>query len=126
MDTRGKLLSQVCVRVAQGVSRVRLQLFEYLKLPDFAGAVMICFSASSFMTYHTVLKTSNDYTEALKSARKIAKNITNAVGAEVFPYSVFYVFYEQYLTIVKDTWVNLLYCDGKCRGRVSLRPWVTL
>ena len=27
--------------------------------------------------------------------------------------SVFYVFYEQYLTIVKDTWQNLLYCAGK-------------
>lgn len=68
--------------------------------------------ASYFMTYHTVLKTSNDYTAALKSARKIAKNISNVVGADVFPYSVFYVFYEQYLTIVKDTWENLLYCDA--------------
>jgi len=66
------------------------------------------------MTYHTVLKTSHDYTAALKSARKIAKNISNVVGADVFPYSVFYVFYEQYLTIVTDTWENLLYCDGKC------------
>ena len=27
--------------------------------------------------------------------------------------SVFYVFYEQYLTIVNDTWQNLLYCAGK-------------
>lgn len=68
--------------------------------------------ASYFMTYHTVLKTSHDYTAALKSARKIAKNISNVVGADVFPYSVFYVFYEQYLTIVKDTWENLLYCDA--------------
>ena len=65
------------------------------------------------MTYHTILKTSNDYTEALKSARRIAKNITGVVGADVFAYSVFYVFYEQYLTIVKDTWENLLYCAGK-------------
>lgn len=30
-----------------------------------------------------------------------------------FPCSVFYVFYEQYLTVVKDTWENLLYCAGK-------------
>ena len=124
MDARGKLLSQVCVRVAQGDSRVRLQLLEYLQLPDLAGAVILCFSASYFMTYHTVLKTSNDYTAALKSARKIAKNISHVVGADVFPYSVFYVFYEQYLTIVKDTWENLLYCDGKCC--VSFKPWVTL
>ena len=26
--------------------------------------------------------------------------------------SVFYVFYEQYLTIVNDSWQNLLYCLG--------------
>ena len=35
------------------------------------------------------------------------------VGKDVFAYSVFYVFYEQYLTIVKDTWENLLYCAGQ-------------
>ena len=72
------------------------------------------------MSYHTILKTSPDYTAALKSARKIAKNITNTIGAQVFPYSVFYVFYEQYLTIVDDTWQNLLYCAGKCFCFISL------
>jgi Niemann-Pick C1 protein len=74
--------------------------------------------ASYFMTYHTILKTSEDYYEALKSARKISANITRTVQAslrlrnvkedviqqvEVFPYSVFYVFYEQYLTMWPDT-----------------------
>ncbi|XP_068736144.1 NPC intracellular cholesterol transporter 1-like isoform X1 [Montipora capricornis] len=68
--------------------------------------------ASYFMSYHTILKTSPEYTEALKSARQIAKNITDTIGAQVFAYSVFYVFYEQYLTIVEDTWENLLYCAG--------------
>ena len=65
------------------------------------------------MSYHTILKTSTEYTAALKSARQIAKNISDTIGADVFAYSVFYVFYEQYLTIVKDTWQNLLYCAGK-------------
>lgn len=69
--------------------------------------------ASYFMTYHTILKSSSDYFEALRSARKISANITQTIHAsmrlagrpesdieqvEVFPYSVFYVFYEQYLT----------------------------
>lgn len=71
-----------------------------------------------FMAYHTILKTSEDYYEAMRSARKISHNITQTIHAqlrlqgqpeaelaaiEVFPYSVFYVFYEQYLTMWPDT-----------------------
>lgn len=59
-----------------------------------------------FMTYHTVLKTSKDYYESMRSTRSIANNMTKTIRrkipnttATVFPYSVFYVFYEQYLTI---------------------------
>ena len=78
--------------------------------------------ASYFMTYHTILKTSRDYYEALRSARKISANITRTIQAsmrlanraeseiekvEVFPYSVFYVFYEQYLTSWRDTLSSL-------------------
>lgn len=71
-------------------------------------------SDSSFMTYHTILKTSSDYFKAIMEARVIATNITNMLNSnlkklnystkvEVFPYSVFYVFYEQYLTMWPDT-----------------------
>uniref|UniRef100_H3BC01 NPC intracellular cholesterol transporter 1 n=1 Tax=Latimeria chalumnae TaxID=7897 RepID=H3BC01_LATCH len=68
--------------------------------------------ATYFMTYHTVLKNSADFIDALKKARSIAANITESMGIaeknyRVFPYSVFYVFYEQYLTIVDDTIFNL-------------------
>lgn len=74
--------------------------------------------ASFFMTYHTILKTSSDYYEALRSARKVSLNITQTIKANlrlanvpeseiekvnIFPYSVFYVFYEQYLTMWPDT-----------------------
>ncbi|NXP53899.1 NPC1 protein, partial [Heliornis fulica] len=68
--------------------------------------------ATYFMTYHTVLKKSSDFIDALKKARAIADNITETMGIKgknyrVFPYSVFYVFYEQYLTIVHDAIFNL-------------------
>lgn len=82
--------------------------------------------ATYFMTYHTVLKTSKDYIEALAQARQISANISKTLAKmnvteyngdndgqslqEVFPYSVFYVFYEQYLTIVHDTIINLIIC----------------
>lgn len=74
--------------------------------------------ASYFMAYHTILKSSSNYYESLRSSRKISHNITQMIRAnlrlqgipesevmkaEVFPYSVFYVFYEQYLTMWPDT-----------------------
>lgn len=66
------------------------------------------------MTYHTILKTSKDYYEALEWARDISENITNTLNEgqkepvyEVFPYSVFYVFYEQYLTMWHDVLKSL-------------------
>ncbi|KAL4217752.1 NPC intracellular cholesterol transporter 1 [Mactra antiquata] len=70
--------------------------------------------ATYFMTYHTPMKVSGDYIKGLKEARSIAKNISAAMGVtgenEVFPYSVFYVFYEQYLTIVDNTIKNIGIC----------------
>ncbi|KAB0803649.1 hypothetical protein PPYR_00619 [Photinus pyralis] len=63
--------------------------------------------SSHVMAFHTVLKTSKDYYEALRYSRIIAKNLTetiNMTDVEVFPYSVTYVFYEQYL----DIWPTVL------------------
>nr|CAH7739264.1 unnamed protein product [Callosobruchus chinensis] len=59
--------------------------------------------ASYFMTYHTILKTSADYYESMRAARNLAGQMSDTVNVEVFPYSVFYVFYEQYLTMWPDT-----------------------
>jgi Niemann-Pick C1 protein len=66
--------------------------------------------ASYFMTYHTVCTTSQEFTSAMKYSRELAHNMTIELGQEVFPYSVFYVFYEQYLTVANDTLNNLLVC----------------
>lgn len=80
--------------------------------------------ASYFMAYHTILKSSSDYYEALRAARNISQNITKMIQADmrlkgiaehdvsqvnVFPYSVFYVFYEQYLTMWPDTLQSMGY-----------------
>lgn len=78
------------------------------------------------MTYHTILKTSKDFYSALIEARALSdsisetlsiaatesiseshSNVTTPTSVEVFPYSVFYVFYEQYLTIWNDTLISL-------------------
>ncbi|VDK59322.1 unnamed protein product [Anisakis simplex] len=73
-------------------------------------------ASSHFMTYHTVLKTSSDFINAMASARRVAYNISIVLNedrdgrcpVEVFPYSVFYVFYEQYVSIVTDACVQLV------------------
>ncbi|CAB4019530.1 Niemann-Pick C1, partial [Paramuricea clavata] len=65
---------------------------------------------SRFMGYHTILKTSADYIDALREARKLAKEMSKKTDSHVFAYSIFYVYYEQYLTIVRDSWVNLVVC----------------
>ncbi|KOX74661.1 Niemann-Pick C1 protein [Melipona quadrifasciata] len=70
---------------------------------------------SYFMGYHTPLKKLSDWYESLKSARIIADNITTMINNKnltdekitVFPYSIFYVYYEQYLTIWTETLSSL-------------------
>jgi len=68
--------------------------------------------ATYFQTYHTVLKNSTDYIDAIKWARKITDNINDNIKgeSEVYPYSVFYVFYEMYLDIVENAALNIFYC----------------
>ncbi|XP_034256867.1 NPC intracellular cholesterol transporter 1 homolog 1b-like [Thrips palmi] len=63
---------------------------------------------SYFMGYHTRVRTSPDYYEGIRAARKITDAMEKKINSElqleehvrVFPYSVFYVYYEQYLAIV--------------------------
>ncbi|XP_058815387.1 NPC intracellular cholesterol transporter 1 homolog 1b [Topomyia yanbarensis] len=67
---------------------------------------------SYFMSYHTTVITSRDFYEALQWARRITNDIQQVLdekgaGVEIFPYSVFYVFYEQYLTIWEDALLSL-------------------
>ncbi|KAK7790449.1 hypothetical protein R5R35_009492 [Gryllus longicercus] len=89
----------------------------------YANAVVLkgsAVGASYFMTFHTVLRTSEDYFHALAAARDLSANITRTINNvlaaagrapeepyEVFPYSVFYVFYEQYLTMWTDAIFSL-------------------
>ena len=68
------------------------------------------------MTYHSSLQTSPQFINALKRARELSENVSAESGGalDIFPYSVFYVYYEQYLTIVSDMCLNL----GLALGRL--------
>lgn len=97
-----------------------------VKFFDDAKNESLPIKASHFMTYHIPLKHSADFTKALRNARIIAENIEESlnkdpkVGANskvrVFPYSFFYVFYEQYAHIAKDAVKNLFPAFGTIIG----------
>ena len=70
------------------------------------------------MTYHTPSRSSADFIKCIKRSRQLAEQLTKEFNKnnspdehiEIFTYSVFYVFYEQYLTIVADAVLNLSIC----------------
>lgn len=58
---------------------------------------------SHFRTFHSPLKSQADFVNAFAAAHRIADDITHRTGSEVFPYSSFYVFFDQYAHIVAIT-----------------------
>jgi len=59
--------------------------------------------ASHFRSSHTPLRSQSDFIDAYASARRISALIHESTGVEVFPYSIFYIFFDQYATIVRLT-----------------------
>ncbi|KAK0554292.1 niemann-Pick type C- protein 1 [Tilletia horrida] len=52
--------------------------------------------ASNFRTYHTPLRSQSDFIDALAASERISADISERTGADVFAYSVFSVFFDQY------------------------------
>ncbi|KAK3902396.1 patched family-domain-containing protein [Staphylotrichum tortipilum] len=59
--------------------------------------------ASHFRTMHSPLRSQDDFIKAYAAARRIANDVSRSTGLSVFPYSVFYIFFDQYATIVSLT-----------------------
>ena len=59
--------------------------------------------ASHFRTSHTPLRSQNAFISAYASARRIADAVSSSQNISVFPYSKFYIFFDQYATIVRLT-----------------------
>ncbi|KAK4444690.1 Niemann-pick type C-related protein 1 [Podospora aff. communis PSN243] len=77
-------------------------------LASYGSAVVVdserdTISASHFRTAHSPLRSQDDFIKAYASARRISKAISDSTGLDVFPYSVFYVFFDQYATIIPLT-----------------------
>ena len=65
--------------------------------------------ASKFRSMHIPLRSQKDFIEAYGSARRIAKSITESTGVPTFAYSMFYIFFAQYTTIIRDS-ITLIGC----------------
>ncbi|KHN20111.1 Niemann-Pick C1 protein [Glycine soja] len=68
--------------------------------------------ASSFRTYHTPLNKQVDYVNSMRAAREFSSRVSDSLKIEIFPYSVFYMFFEQYLHIWKTALINLAIAIG--------------
>ncbi|KAJ5569471.1 NPC intracellular cholesterol transporter 1-related protein 1 [Penicillium hispanicum] len=60
-------------------------------------------NASHFRTSHTPLRTQDDFIQAYIAARRISDEISREHKIDVFPYSKFYIFFDQYVSIVRLT-----------------------
>ncbi|KAG0318891.1 hypothetical protein BGZ99_005383 [Dissophora globulifera] len=63
---------------------------------------------SHFRTYHTPMRNQHDFIAGYKSAHRIADQVSKETGTTVFPYSVFYIFFEQYVGIIGLTFRLLI------------------
>ncbi|XP_050204981.1 uncharacterized protein LOC126655019 [Mercurialis annua] len=68
--------------------------------------------ASSFRTYHTPLNKQVDFVNSMRAAREFSSRMSDSLKLEIFPYSVFYMFFEQYLDIWKTALINLAIAIG--------------
>jgi Niemann-Pick C1 protein len=59
--------------------------------------------ASHFRTSHSPLKTQADFINAFAAAHRIAGEMSRLTGTNVFPYSLPYVFFDQYAHIISMT-----------------------
>ena len=63
--------------------------------------------ASAFRASHTPLGQQKDFIGALQESRNMVEDLRERIGLDVYAYSVFHIFFEQYLTIVGEATVLL-------------------
>lgn len=84
----------------------------YTSSVDLTGYESGIIQASSFRTYHTPLNKQSDYVNGMRAARDFSSDVSKSLKMQIFPYSVFYIFFEQYLDIWKTALINISICLG--------------
>lgn len=79
----------------------------YTSSVDLTGYDSGIIEASSFRTYHTPLNKQSDYVNGMRAAREFSSKVSKSLKMQIFSYSVFYIFFEQYLDIWKTALINI-------------------
>ncbi|KAJ6796269.1 Niemann-Pick C1 protein-like isoform X3 [Iris pallida] len=79
----------------------------YTTSVDLTGFSSGVIQASSFRTYHTPLNKQSDYVKSMRAAQDFSSKVSDSLKMEIFPYSVFYIFFEQYLTIWRTALISI-------------------
>lgn len=88
--------SKECAKAGRGAYNTELER-SAADPTGYSGVSDGIVTAARYRGYHTPLATQNDFITSLREAKKLTAKISDELGLEVFPYSVFYVFFEQYL-----------------------------
>ncbi|CAH9050115.1 unnamed protein product [Cuscuta europaea] len=84
----------------------------YTNNVDLKGYESGVIQASAFRTFHTPLNKQIDFVNSMRAARSFASRMSDSLNVEVFPYAVFYIFFEQYLDIWRTALINLSIAIG--------------
>ncbi|KAL6963597.1 NPC intracellular cholesterol transporter 1 [Sarracenia purpurea var. burkii] len=84
----------------------------YTSSVDLNGYKTDVIQASEFRTYHTPLRKQGDFVNSLRSAREFSSRVSDSLKIHIFPYSVFYIFFEQYLDIWRTAVINIAIALG--------------
>ncbi|KAK9271226.1 hypothetical protein L1049_026816 [Liquidambar formosana] len=84
----------------------------YTSSVDLKGYENGVIQASEFRTYHTPLNKQIDYVNSMRAAREFSSRVSDSLKVKFpccknIPYSVFYMFFEQYLDIWRTALINL-------------------
>ncbi|XP_031382221.1 NPC intracellular cholesterol transporter 1 [Punica granatum] len=79
----------------------------YTSSVDLNGYESGVIRASEFRTYHTPLNNQGNYVDSLRAAREFSSRVSDSLQMDIFPYSVFYIFFEQYLNIWRVALINI-------------------
>lgn len=64
-------------------------------------------AASAFRAYYKALNHQSDFIDALRAVRAFVDKLRNQHGLRIYSYSVFHIFFEQYLYVARDAAVLL-------------------
>ncbi|KAK9129235.1 hypothetical protein Sjap_009722 [Stephania japonica] len=84
----------------------------YTTSVDLNGYESGIIQASEFRTFHTPLNKQSDFVSSMRAARDFSSRVSASLEIDVFPYAMFYIFFEQYLDIWRTALINLAIALG--------------